>query len=169
MSSSQLAPARLIVTGHAPDGTSIFTEDKQVQPFFPFGPARTGFSYFHSRLSVPVSNASMPPDLSGTLPRCPPTGVTFGVSDFAPNSSAPMHRTLSLDYGVVLSGEIVCRLDGGEEKTFKAGDFLVQRGVNHEWHNRTDIPCRVMFVMVAASKIVLGDGTELEETVFGKK
>lgn len=80
-----------------------------------------------------------------------------------------MHRTLSLDYAVVLSGEIVCRLDGGEEKTVKAGEFLVQRGVNHEWHNRLDIPCRVMFVMTAAQKIVLDDGTELEETVLGPK
>jgi quercetin dioxygenase-like cupin family protein len=80
-----------------------------------------------------------------------------------------MHRTLSLDYAVVLSGEIVCRLDGGEEKTVKAGEFLVQRGVNHEWHNRLDVPCRVLFVMTAAEKIVLADGTELEETVFGPK
>lgn len=80
-----------------------------------------------------------------------------------------MHRTLSQDYAVVLSGEIVCKLDGGEEKTVKAGEFMVQRGANHEWHNRLDIPCRVLFVMVAAEKIVLENGTALEETVFGPK
>jgi len=77
-----------------------------------------------------------------------------------------MHRTLSLDYAVVLSGEITLILDGGEEKTVKAGEFIVQRGVNHSWHNRLDIPCRVMFVMAGAEKIVLENGTELEETVF---
>jgi len=80
-----------------------------------------------------------------------------------------MHRTQSQDYAVVLSGEIVCRLDGGEEKTIKAGEFFVQRGANHEWINKTTEPCRVMFVMVAAEKIVLANGTELEETVFGGK
>jgi quercetin dioxygenase-like cupin family protein len=80
-----------------------------------------------------------------------------------------MHRTLSQDYAVVLSGEIVCELDGGEEKTLKAGDFMVQRGVNHAWHNRSQQPCRIMFVMVAAERIVLADGTELNETVIGKK
>ena len=80
-----------------------------------------------------------------------------------------MHRTLSQDYIVVLSGEIVLTLDGGEEKTMKAGEFIVQRGVNHSWSNRTEIPCRVMFVMVAAEQIVLGNGVGLEETAFGRK
>jgi quercetin dioxygenase-like cupin family protein len=67
-----------------------------------------------------------------------------------------------------MSGEIVLRLDGGEEKTIKAGDFIVQRGVNHQWINRTAEICRIMVVMVASQKIVLEDGTALEETVFKK-
>jgi quercetin dioxygenase-like cupin family protein len=79
-----------------------------------------------------------------------------------------MHRTLSLDYSVVLSGEIVLRLDGGEEKTIRAGEVIVQRGCNHEWLNRTDQVCRIAVVMVGAEKVVLGDGTSLEETVFKK-
>lgn len=78
-----------------------------------------------------------------------------------------MHRTLSVDYAVVLAGEIVCKLDCGEEKVFKTGDFLVQRGVNHEWHNRQDVPCRLAFVMASAEKVVLENGTDLEETVIG--
>lgn len=79
-----------------------------------------------------------------------------------------MHRTQSLDYAAVISGEIVLRLDSGEERTVKAGEFIVQRGVNHEWINRGKEVCRVMFVMVGAEKIVLGDGRALEETVFKK-
>jgi quercetin dioxygenase-like cupin family protein len=79
-----------------------------------------------------------------------------------------MHRTLSLDYAAVISGEIVLGLDGGEEKTVRAGEFIVQRGVNHEWINRSQDGCRIMVVMVASEKIVLGDGTVLEETVFKK-
>ncbi len=80
-----------------------------------------------------------------------------------------MHRTLSLDYIAVVAGEIVLRLDGGEEKVVKAGEFIVQRGVNHEWINRSESVCRIMVVMVAAEKVVCGDGRMLEETVFGKK
>ena len=79
-----------------------------------------------------------------------------------------MHRTLSQDYGAVISGEIVMRLDGGEETTLRAGDFVVGRGVNHEWHNRSDQVCRIVVVMVAAEKVVLEDGTELGEEVFNK-
>lgn len=79
-----------------------------------------------------------------------------------------MHRTQSLDYAAVISGEIVLRLDSGEERTVRAGEFIVQRGVNHEWINRGSEVCRVMFVMVGAEKVVLGDGTVLEETVFKK-
>jgi len=68
-----------------------------------------------------------------------------------------------------MSGEIVLRLDGGEEKIVRAGEFIVQRGVNHEWINRSNEVCRAMTVMVGAQKIVLEDGKELEETVFSKK
>jgi len=80
-----------------------------------------------------------------------------------------MHRTLSLDYISVISGEIVLRLDSGEEKTVKAGEFIVQKGVNHEWINRSDSVCRMVVVMVGSQKIVLENGKALEETVFPKK
>jgi quercetin dioxygenase-like cupin family protein len=74
-----------------------------------------------------------------------------------------MHRTVTIDYAVVLSGEIVLQLDNGEEKTLHAGDTLVQGGANHAWVNRADAPCRMLFVMLAAEKIVTKDGTVLEE------
>lgn len=80
-----------------------------------------------------------------------------------------MHRTLSLDYIAVMSGEIVLRLDSGEEKVVKAGEYIVQKGVNHEWINRSDSVCRLMAVMVASQKIVLENGTSLEETVIPPK
>ena len=58
------------------------------------------------------------------------------------------------------------RLDGGEEKTVRAGEFIVQRGVNHEWINRSEEICRIAVVMVGSEKMVLEDGKELDETVF---
>jgi len=64
------------------------------------------------------------------------------------NSRHPfMHRTETVDYAVVLSGEIVMLLDDSEV-TLKAGECLIQRGTNHAWTNRSDKPCRVLFVLV---------------------
>ncbi|KAI1386065.1 uncharacterized protein F4822DRAFT_304634 [Hypoxylon trugodes] len=160
--------ARVIVTTHNEDGTSVFHSDNVVEPFSPFGPGGSSFSVFDARSTVPVNNQEGPKDLQKILPRVPPAGVTFCITNMAPHHSAPMHRTLSLDYAVVLSGEIVLGLDDGEEKTVKAGDFIVQQGVNHTWHNRTDEVCRIAFVMVGAEKVKLADGQELEETVFKK-
>ena len=61
-----------------------------------------------------------------------------------------MHRTRTLDYAIVLSGEIYAVLDEGEV-LLKAGDVLVQRGTNHAWSNRSARPCRIAFVLVDAS------------------
>jgi len=61
-----------------------------------------------------------------------------------------MHRTATIDYAIVLSGEIYAVLDQGEV-LLEAGDVLVQRGTNHAWSNRSDRPCRIAFVLVDAS------------------
>lgn len=92
----------------------------------------------------------------------------MGISDIPGGTghTAPMHRTQSIDYAVVISGEIVLGLDGGEEKVVRAGEFIIQAGTNHTWINRAAGPCRILFFMVGAEKIVLGDGTVLEETSF---
>jgi quercetin dioxygenase-like cupin family protein len=167
---NQLSDPRLVITAHTPEGSSVFTSDETVTPFKPFGPNGSSFCTFHSAPSVPVSNTAALPDLTKVLPRCPPTGVNFGISEFPPNARSPMHRTTSVDYAYVISGEIVLSLDSGEKKTIRAGEFVLQRGVNHEWINpSSEVPCRMIFVMVGAEKIVLGDGKVLEETVFGGK
>ncbi|KAL2052256.1 hypothetical protein ABVK25_007415 [Lepraria finkii] len=106
-STTQIPAPRLVVTTHTADGTSVFASDSQITHFQPFGPKGSSFSRFHSRLSVPVSNASFPPDLSGTLPRCPSESVMFCTTDFPPGAQAPMHRTQSVDYCAIISGEIV--------------------------------------------------------------
>ena len=60
-----------------------------------------------------------------------------------------MHRTDTVDYAIVLSGEIWALMDEGET-LMRAGDTLVQRGTNHAWSNRSDQPCLVVFVLVSA-------------------
>lgn len=66
------------------------------------------------------------------------------------NSGSPhplMHRTQTVDYGLVLEGELTLVLDRGET-TLRAGDIVVQRGTNHAWANRSNKNCRVAFVLI---------------------
>lgn len=75
----------------------------------------------------------------------------FGAEHAADSSDEPphplMHRTKTIDYGIVLSGEIWMVLDDSEVLC-KAGDVIVQRGTNHAWSNRSDAPCRMCFVLI---------------------
>jgi mannose-6-phosphate isomerase-like protein (cupin superfamily) len=58
-----------------------------------------------------------------------------------------MHRTETIDYAVVLSGEIWLLLDE-QDVHLKAGDVVIQRGTNHAWSNRSDKPCRMLYVLI---------------------
>lgn len=60
---------------------------------------------------------------------------------------AHMHRTETIDYGIVLEGEIVLIVDEGETLC-RAGDIVVQRGTNHGWANRSDSNCRIAFILI---------------------
>lgn len=65
---------------------------------------------------------------------------------------AHMHRTRSLDYAIVLSGEIWAVMDAGETRLV-AGDMFVQRGTNHSWANRSGEPCVMAFVLIDAKPL----------------
>ena len=70
------------------------------------------------------------------------------ASTVRPDSPHPlMHRTETVDYGLVISGEITLVLDKGEAN-LKAGDVVIQRGTNHAWANRSGQPCRMLFMLV---------------------
>ena len=60
---------------------------------------------------------------------------------------ALMHRTETIDYGIVLEGELTLVMDVGET-VVRAGDIVVQRGTNHGWSNRSGANCRVAFILI---------------------
>jgi mannose-6-phosphate isomerase-like protein (cupin superfamily) len=78
----------------------------------------------------------------------------LGAAHAADESDDPphplMHKTKSVDLAIVLSGEIHMVLDDGET-LLKTGDTVIQRGTNHAWSNRSDAPCRMMFVMLGGA------------------
>jgi quercetin dioxygenase-like cupin family protein len=76
------------------------------------------------------------------------SGGNEGASTFGENQRHPfMHRTESLDYAVVLEGEIVMLLDD-EDVHLKAGDIVIQRGTNHAWSNRSGKPVRMLYILI---------------------
>lgn len=91
----------------------------------------------------------------------PASGSVLRVVDFWPGYPAIMHRTGSVDYGVVIEGEVDCVLDNGEARTFKRGDIIIQRGTNHGWRNTGKDIARVCFTLLATPPVKI-QGQELE-------
>ena len=89
----------------------------------------------------------------GTAP--PAGGTRFTVNDIPPGAEGVMHRTETLDYVIVLSGELDMEMDDSTV-TLKAGDVMVQRGTNHAWINRGTEYARVAFVLIDAKPLGLG-------------
>jgi len=87
-------------------------------------------------------------------------GTVLRYVDMAPDSISPMHKTASLDYGIVLEGEVELVLDSGETQLMRRGDICVQRATNHAWRNVTPNGGwgRMVYVLVAAQ----GEGVEEE-------
>ena len=85
----------------------------------------------------------------------PPNGTRFAVIDFPPGNAAVTHRTETLDYVLVLSGEIEMDMDDSVVR-LKAGDVMIQRGTNHAWVNRGKERARVAFVLIDAKPLGIG-------------
>ncbi|KAF7557630.1 hypothetical protein G7Z17_g587 [Cylindrodendrum hubeiense] len=147
-----LPPPRRVVTGHDAAGNAIFVADTIV-PVVPVD-ENLDFAVLYETHQFPASNEGwVDPMLKRTESLANKDGVVLRVVDFKPHNKSLFHRTESLDFGVILEGEIVCRLDNHIEATFRAGDTCVQRGTIHSWENRTDKTARVLFVLIAAEPI----------------
>ena len=151
-------PIRRVVTGHGANQTAKVLID---------GPAinrRTSKSggistliWCTDRTPADISVGENVEDMGarrlGTPP--PPNGTRFTVNDIPPGRIGPMHRTETIDYVIVLSGEIEMQMDDSTVK-LEAGDVLVQRGTNHAWINRGPKPARVAFVLIDAKPLGIG-------------
>ncbi|MFT4234269.1 MAG: cupin domain-containing protein [Microbacterium sp.] len=146
---------RRVVTGHDADGTSIVVSDGAV-PVHRFMPQDgVGFYEVWQTSDAPALITADEPDPTLDSIRVPPPvrGTKIRVNEFFPGHltedgrQSPTHRTASVDYGIVLEGEIVLILDDSEV-TLRAGDVVVQRGTDHAWANRSDSVCRVAFILI---------------------
>ncbi len=155
-------PIRRVVTGHDERGVAkVLIDGQATNAKFP-GPGSVSTLVWCSDttpadISVGENIEDMGARILGSPP--PPNGTRFAVIDFPPGNAAVMHRTETLDYVLVLSGEIEMGMDDSVVK-LKAGDVMVQRGTNHAWVNRGKERARVAFVLIDAKPLGIGHAIE---------
>ena len=176
-----LKAIRRVITGHDERGRSIIASDGpspntvsiMAEPAF-------GMTDLWVTHGAPADNRGTGDPAARTIVlEPPPRGTIFRVVEFPPDAAVAgkfdrhaafaaigakealdpdgsrhpgMHKTHSVDYAIVLQGEIWAVMDVGET-LLRTGDVLVQRGTNHAWSNRSAQPCLVAFILVDAAPL----------------
>jgi len=151
-------PIRRVITGHdAGNVAKVLIDSAATNAKYP-GPGTVSTLMWctdHTPAAISVGEhiEDMGARILGTAP--PANGTRFTVIDFPPGNKPHMHRTETIDYVLVLEGEIDMDMDTSTVK-LKAGDIMVQRGTNHAWANRGTARARVAFVLIDAQPIGFG-------------
>jgi mannose-6-phosphate isomerase-like protein (cupin superfamily) len=165
---------RRVVTGQLADGRSVFVSDEQVEPVAISGlefhriwgsdarvqlptdgqtsqprlyfPPAEGFRF--AFFSLPAASAPPPPgsvisEMQAKLP---------GLAEVLERGHPGMHTTDTVDFDIVISGEVWLELDEGTEVRLGPGDCVVQNGTRHAWRNKSDQPCLIAVALVGAQR-----------------
>ena len=145
---------RRVVTGHDRDGKAVFASDEQVDPLTL---ALIPGAEFH-RLwgadqapTFPGDNAA-PADLDPQAAVAEMEQKLPGLLAYLEPDNPGMHTTDTIDFEVVLSGEVILELDDGVEKVLRPGDTVVQNGTRHRWGNRGTEPAVVVVFLIGAHR-----------------
>ena len=179
--SDLIAPIRRVVTANNISGKSYFLEDgpsPSVKEVVERPGYRVTNIWRTTESPAMVNVKDTIEQHTGVLP--PPNGCVFRVIDYPPEPKDPleikrlqdatfaklypdaghdlkpgdhpgMHITETIDYAIVLAGEMTAIMET-EETILKAGDILIQRGTNHAWANRSDFPARIAFILIDGKK-----------------
>ena len=145
---------RRVVTGHDANGRAVVKIDEVSSNITSNRPGASACVVWTTE-SFPVNNTG---DADAGLKNVGTTlknGTVFRVIEFAPGVAPRNHRTDSIDYAVVISGEIDMEIEDSVVH-LNAGDVLVQRGTIHNWVNRGSKPCVMAFVLVDAKPVEVG-------------
>jgi mannose-6-phosphate isomerase-like protein (cupin superfamily) len=170
---------RRIVTGMTADGKSVFVSDSELQPIIvsmmpksesyqiwgadevvqlptdgsapmaqSFFPSEGGFRF--GMFTVPPAGTEPPADLDMEAAIAEVNQKLPGMMEVSEMDNPGMHRTDTVDYVVVLSGEVSLELDDGQTVPLNAGDCVVQNGTRHAWRNTSSAPCLMAYALVGA-------------------
>ena len=175
-------PIRRVVTGHDPAGRSVFVMDGAAPHVYCRSPGSAIVTELWETRASPADNRGRAEVTDRPFKLAPPrNGSVFRIIEYPPDRQrlaalereraagddgsghiagldrgSPrhpgFHKTSSVDYAIVLSGQIYALMDEGEV-LLKAGDVLIQRGTNHAWSNRSDEPATLAFVLIDAEPI----------------
>jgi quercetin dioxygenase-like cupin family protein len=145
---------RRVVTAHDGGGKATVAIDEISRDVVSFRRGAT-IANIWSTEGFPADNAGRADRAKEITGTTRDNGTVFRVIEYGPGVTPRNHRTNSIDYAVVLSGEIDMELDA-EVVTLRAGDVLVQRGTIHNWVNRYDAPCVIAFVLIDARPVEQG-------------
>jgi quercetin dioxygenase-like cupin family protein len=148
---------RRVITGHDATGKAIVKIDEVATHTFVGRPGATGLNVWTTE-GFPTSNDGVDDAGLRKVGTTLPGGTIFRILEFAPGLAPRNHRTDSIDYIVVLSGEIDMELDDTVVH-LKAGDVMVQRGTIHNWVNRGTAPCVLAVILIAAKSVEAGGKT----------
>jgi mannose-6-phosphate isomerase-like protein (cupin superfamily) len=145
---------RRVVTGHDNQGRAMVLIDEQVSNVISGRPGAQS-SVIWSSIGFPVNNDGDNDPSHKEIATTIDNGAVFRIVSFGPGVSPRNHRTDSIDYAVVISGEIDMELEVGSVH-LKAGDVLVQRGTVHNWVNKGSVPCVIAFTLIASKSVTAG-------------
>src|SRR5262245_1704881 len=149
---------RRVVTGHDQNGHAKVLIDEVCKNVHQGRPGAHAAVIWTAE-GFPVNNDDSADNSGRKVGTTLPNGIVFRVVSFGPGVTPRNHRTDSIDYATIISGEIDMELDDGASVHLKAGDVLVQRGTIHNWVNKGTAPCVIAFVLVASKPVSAGGKT----------
>ena len=150
---------RRVVTGHDANGKAIVASDERMNGVS--APARPYISrceiWSTDKMPVDNSEEAATAQKRGFVVRHNYVGSGQGtvvrITEFAPGAPKFMHRTETVDYAILLSGECDLELDDGKTVHLTQGDIVVQRGTMHAWVNNGSQPCTFAFILIDADPV----------------
>jgi quercetin dioxygenase-like cupin family protein len=142
---------RRVVTGHDANGRAVVKIDEVSKNVISTRPGQSACVVWTTE-TFPVVNTGDADEGLRKVGTTLKNGTVFRVVEFGPGVARRNHRTDSIDYAVVVSGELDMELDDSVVH-LKAGDVLVQRGTIHNWVNRGTEPCVIAFVLIDAKPV----------------
>ncbi|KAL7942124.1 hypothetical protein V8C42DRAFT_158981 [Trichoderma barbatum] len=162
---------RRVITTHNADGKSIISESlSQTIPRFEIPGMHFHLGYTLSQTPGVLDNDQDLKEYEDLLPHnmgiSIPSGAVLRVVDVLPGQSVGlMHRTATVDFGVVMEGELELIMDSGESTVLKRGDIIIQRGTNHAWKNNSATETARGFFVLVGAVLPTVNGTQLTEEV----